>query len=247
LLFILSLLACKTSKIIEKGPLPNRTKQEISTALFSHNVPFEWFSAKADVEIDSPEFNESGDLNLRLRKDEKIWLQIKKFSIEGFRGLINKDSFYLINRLEKTFVSEEIKTFQLLFGADLAFEDIQQMVVGNIFLPKENEITTYIQEGENCKLSANTSGFNVIYTFNAFDLKLISVMFTDRSGRKVIVDYSDYKKKGKNTFAFNKKLTFQTLDQGISVLNIKITELELNVEKTMPFDIPSHYEKTKLN
>ncbi len=239
-------LACKTTKKIETGPPPIRTQDEIMAALQKRNLDFKWFTAKGDAEFDSAELAGSGTIQLRIKKDSLIWLQGKKFGIEGFRGIINKDSFYMANRLEKYYIGESNKSFTTSFSINLEFEDMQQLLVGNVFLPSSEEVASYIQQGKDCKLVSNTSGYNITYTMNAFDMQLYTMCIADRGGRKINVAFDDYRKHSKTKVPYSRNFTFQSLGQPPYFLNVKVDELEVDVQKPMPFTLPTHYKRSRI-
>ncbi len=244
-LFTLLFEACKTTKNLNTGTPPVRSQKEIFDALQTRNLNFTWFAATAAASFDSPELGGSGTVVLRIKKNELIWMQGKKFGIEGFRGIINKDSFYMVNRLEKNYYAEKNNTIEKSFGLELGFEDLQQLLVGNIFLPELNEVNKYTQKDKDCILTTNNSSYNIVYVLNAFDLTLYNVSITDRQGRKINVNFEDYKKLGKHLIPYTRSMTFQPLGEPSSFLNIKIDELEINKEKSMNFSLPSHYERAR--
>ncbi len=246
LIAITFIFSCKTTKIIEKGPPPIRTQKETLQALQKRNFEFNWFAAKGDAEFESAHLAGSGTMQLRIKKDSLIWLQGKKFGIEGFRGIVNKDSFYMANRLDKYYISEAISSFMDNFGIDLEFEDMQQLLAGNVFIPVEDEITSFSQEGKNCKLICNTASYNISYIINAFDMHLYTLVIADRAGHKIYLSLDDYRKFGKSKVPYSRSFTFQAIGQPPYFLNVKVDELELDVVKQMPFTLPTHYRRLRL-
>lgn len=245
-MLLILMIGCKTSKKLEQGPPPARSQQEVMEALMKRNIDFSWFSAKGDADFDSETMAGSGTITLRIKKDSLIWMQGKKFGIEGFRGIINKDSVYMVNRLEKYYIGEDIKSLHSSFGLDLDFQDVQQLLAGNVFLPSTDEITSYVQEGKDCKLTSLTAGYNITYTCSAYDLQLYDMMVSDNRGHKINVSLSDYRKFGKIKVPYIRNITFQSMGDGPYFLNVKVEELEVNEEKQMPFTLPSHYRKMRL-
>jgi Domain of unknown function (DUF4292) len=245
-LFFVLTTGCKTTKNLEQGPPPARSQKEVMDALLKRNIDFTWFAAKGDADFDSETMAGSGTIALRIKKDSLIWMQGKKFGIEGFRGIINKDSVYMVNRLEKYYIGEAIKSLHSSFGLDLDFQDIQQLLAGNVFLPSQEEIKSYVQEGKDCKLSSNTAGYNITYTCSAYDLQLYTMIISDNRGHKINVSLSDYRKFGKIKIPFTRNFTFQSLGDTPYFLNVKVDELEVNEEKQMPFTLPTHYKKMRI-
>lgn len=242
---IVFLASCKTSKNLYKGPPPQRSQQDVNEALNKRNIDFQWFSAKAGGDFESPQFGGSGSMQLRIKKDSLIWMIGKKFSIEGFRTIINKDSFYVVNRLEGFYAAEQIKSINRMFGLKMQFEDMQQLLAGNVFLPDAKDIHSYTQENEQCVMTASIDEYHVSYVVNAYDLSLTHFEFKDRYNRKVIANFSNYKKLNKSIVPYFRKYEFYDASSIVAKLEIDVDEIEINTPKSMIFSIPSHYERVR--
>ena len=249
LFFYLSVLvlvaSCKTSKNLYEGPPPIRNQQELMESLSKRNIEFNWFSAKAGGDFESPQFGGSGSMQLRIRKDSLIWMVGKKFSIEGFRTIINKDSFYTVNRLEGFYSAESLTSINRMFGMKMQFDDMQQLLAGNVFLPNENDIESFKQENEQCIILAKIDEYKVSYVVNAYDLSLTHFEFKDRQGRKVIANFSNYKKLNKTKVPYFRKYEFYDSSSIVAKLEVDIDEIEIDVPKSTIFSIPSHYERIR--
>ena len=237
--------SCKTSKNLYEGPPPQRSQQEVQEALNKRNIDFHWFSAKAGGDFESPQFGGSGSMQLRIKKDSLIWMIGKKFSIEGFRTIINKDSFYVVNRLERFYAAEQINSINRMFGMKMHFDDMQQLLAGNVFLPEMKDINSFTQNNEQCILSANIDEYKVSYVVNAYDLNLTHFEFKDRYNRKVIANFSNYKKLNKTLVPYFRKYEFYDASSIVAKLEIDVDEIEINAPKSMIFSIPSHYERVR--
>jgi hypothetical protein len=188
----------------------------------------------------------SGSIQLRIKKDSAIWMVGKKFSVEGIRTFINKDSFFILNRLEKTFIAESISETASTFGIELSFEDLQELFVGNMFIPTETEISSFAQKEEKVKLIANTQSLNTEYTFNAYDMTLEQVNISDRSGHSIVMKLGNYKKIKKQLIAHDKEISFSSITGDSGQLSISFTEIELDIEKSLIFDLPLRYKRIRL-
>ncbi|MBK8702075.1 MAG: DUF4292 domain-containing protein [Saprospiraceae bacterium] len=247
-LVMISMFSCKSSsRLINKGIPPQRNKEEVVKALATRNIAFTWFSARADARLESPEESGSGSLNLRIKKDSLVWLMGKKFSIEGFRSVINKDSFFLINRLKKYFNAESNVELTRSFGLELNFDDLQNLLAGNIFLPQDDEITAYSQKGSLCTIDASVGNWKIRYLIDAYSLYLTGVTITDGSQRVIEVNLGNYKKHKKlPLMAYDRHYIFHNSPAEAVTLQLKIEEVEVDVVKSLNFDIPLHYDRLRI-
>ena len=218
-LLIVAILAlftsCKSTSGLHKGTPPSRTKDEVLKALNLHNIDFTWFAAKANAHFESESLSGSGSLQLRIRKDSLVWMTGKKFSIEGFRSIINKDSFYLVNRIEKYYHAEANRSLTRTFGIDLSFEDVQHLLAGNMFLPGKNDSTYFSKtDGGFYYYSGDIDFDKHGKTFKIFG-SLDSCVFCPRLATATpLYSYESYyiKKDGRNWIVntnYQKNLTFR--------------------------------------
>lgn len=247
ILLVAGFSACSPASRLKDGPAPVRSKSEVLQALSKHNIDFTWFAAKADAHFESSSLSGSGALQLRIRKDSLVWMTGKKFSIEGFRSIINRDSFFMVNRLEKYYHAEDNRMLSRTFGIDLNFEDVQHLLAGNMFLPNPGDSTYFAQNTDKCILSTQMSNLSIVYCLDARTLQLSTVDITDVKGRKIEMVLGNYKKtKNLPSLPYDRKYTFKEPGNETSVLDIKIDEVELNVAKSVNFNIPSHYDRLRI-
>jgi hypothetical protein len=169
----------------------------------------------------------------------------KKFSIEGFRTIINKDSFYVVNRLERFYTEEPLDEIYKMFGMKVEFEDMQQLLAGNVFLPDVTQVNNYIQTGSNCKLTANIDIYDVTYVLDAYDLHLSELEIKDQTGRKTKALFDEYKKLNNTKVPYIRKYSFYDETRIVAKLDVDVNEIEIDIPKTMIFSIPSHYERVR--
>jgi hypothetical protein len=239
-------ISCKTGKIIgKKSYFPDRSIEEITEALYKRNVKYEWFNVKASAEFDSPQIGGSGSVTLRVKKDSIVWMVGKKFSIEGFRSLITTDSIYAINRLEHTYQAESIENLKKIFALNFNFSELQELLVGNILLPSEEKLEI-TQDSNEIIVKTTIKDIRIKYVLEKSTLLVINSSFTDRYGNTANVQFLDYRKHGKCQLPFTRNYSFTDTQLNSYLLNLEIKEIELNIEKSVIFNIPSHYERVRL-
>lgn len=94
---------------------------------------FEWLTAKMDIEAQSNEqyFNDlSGQL--RMRKDSIIWLNVTAtMGMEVLRVKISNDSVWILNRLEKSYLSEPLDIIAAQLGIPVSLPLVQALLLDN--------------------------------------------------------------------------------------------------------------------
>lgn len=105
---------------------------------------FEWLTASMDIQTEGNgmDFDDlSGQL--RIRKDSIVWLSITAtMGVEVLRAKISNDSVWLLNRLEKTYLTEPLDSFFAQWGIPLNLPLVQTLLLDNNegLPPVENQI-----------------------------------------------------------------------------------------------------------
>ncbi len=241
LLVIIS--ACSTKRKLEIGPIPDRTKAEIYQSLIDRNIDFEWFSGKAKTQLETPEESVSGTMNIRVKRDSAALVAVSKFGIEAARIFIDKNDYTVLYRLEGVYETNPIDKLSKIFSVGASFEDIQQLMFGNVILADSSDMKLskdsiyYIAD-------AKVDGLKLSYYVNGYTLALDKMVVQDVKGRIATTIYSDYKPVGKHGLVAHERfLTFPFSNTESGSINISFSEFDINVKKEFKFSIPSRYER----
>lgn len=131
---IVFLHACTLQRNLVAGKPNNHlnTNKIIDSVMFQE-IMFSYFNSKLSVDIESASINESFTVNLKIRKDSLIWMDVKKAAISIARVAITKDSIKLIMRYGEgegyyprsfNFINEQ-------FDTELDFIMLQDLLTAN--------------------------------------------------------------------------------------------------------------------
>ena len=108
----------------------------------AHAASYEWMSAKMNGELKTE--NVETALNsqlstlsftgtLRMRRDSTIWISASALmGIENVRALITQDSVFLINRMNQTYLAENLEeTCRGVSLPPMTVQDFQAVLLGN--------------------------------------------------------------------------------------------------------------------
>jgi hypothetical protein len=246
---VLGSLGCRSTKNSTVNlPLKQRSQEEAVKALQSRYLPFKFMNIKASAEFEALGMGGSGSMNLRIKKDSLIWMQGKKLGIEGFRGVIKKDSFIMVNRIEGNYYCEPNEAISSMFGVNFEFEDLQELMAGNIIGFSDEEISAYQQIDDKCYLIINNAKYNIIYILDARSFLLSGIVLKDRAGNSAKAEFREYKQipKSKQVTPYSRNYYFSSREGDQGKMEINISEVELNIEKSLIFNLPSHYDRLRL-
>jgi hypothetical protein len=248
LIVIILSTTCKSNKKITLAPAKIRTQQEVVASIQRRNIDFNFLAIRGTADFEALGMGGSGTLQLRIKKDSLIWIQGKKLGIEGFRGVINVDSFTMVNRLDRSYYYEPNDAISSIFGVEFTFDEIQQLMAGNILPFTENDVTHYQQMDNLCTMILNNAAYNITLTIDAYTLQLKEYALKDRNGNTALAKFDDYKSTNKTKVLtpFSRNYYFKSRDGDQGKIEINISELELNIEKSLIFNLPLHYDRLRL-
>ncbi len=237
------LSACSTKKKLERGAVPTRSKAEIYQSLVDRNIDFEWFSGKAKTQLETPDESVSGTMNIRVKRDSAALVAVSKFGIEAARVLIDKKHYTVLYRLEGVYETNPIDKLSKVFSVAASFEDIQQLMFGNVILADSSEMMLH-KDSIYYIVDAKVDGLLLSYYVNGYTLALDKMVIEDTKGRVATTIYSDYRRVGKHgNIAYERNLTFPFSNTESGNINISFSEFDINVPKEFKFSIPARYER----
>lgn len=240
---VLLLSSCRAKKVIMSGPAPIYSDGEIIQSLEDRNVSWDWLISKAGINIDSPSEKVGGTMYLRMKRDSVIWIMVKKFGVEAVRAQITPDSFQIVYRLDRSFDEGRIEDLMYHYQLDFGFEDMQQMMFGNVMLPDSTH--TKVKQTESVHLVSGVSGdLKLTYSLDPYQLLLQRILINDSRNRDVDIQYLDYREVedfGKIPFERRYIMPYSTTET--ASLQLEFKDFEINKPRAIKFSIPSHYEK----
>lgn len=211
--------------------------------LLDNAVDANWLGARAKISYDDEYGGETFSANIRLRKDSVIWMNFKKFSIEGARVLITPDSIFVIDRINGQYIAKPFSYAQQEYSLPVGFQGLQAMLLGNpVFFSKETEAGV---DSTRYTLSQKTENLQTKYWLESPDMLLRRFLIDDfRNKRTMDVASSDYRQlDDKQLFSHVRSLNLKSSDLGKMNVTIEFSKVEVNVPQEMKFEVPDGYKK----
>lgn len=233
--------SCSTSKI----PVFTKTfsQEEVVAALLRHNHEFAWFQGKATAMIRTSRESQTVKVVIRMEKDSATWFQVKKFEVEAFRMLVTPDEYTILNRLESSYMTGSMDNIREMAGMDISFEDLQNLLFGNIVLPEGDSIDMK-QDGEFVIVEFSSGEWQIQYSLDKKQLRIREARIFNEEGKELQVGFESYKKLANGMMMAHVRTIRFPEEPGVQgVLRLDFTEMEVNVPKELKFVVPSHYRE----
>jgi len=215
---------------------PKNAKELISKVNLKNNSP-EWLALKGRVRLMLEKGNEvSLGISIRVRKDSLIWASVAApFGIELFRAVLTKDSVYYINRANKTYFVKPIAHISKIIKTDIAFNEIQQMIIANPKIVKNK----YSFDRINNDFMLSTQDY--IYTISNF-YRIRQGVLIDKEN-SLIYTYSNFS--FENDFPEQLELIVKSSSENDLNLKLNYSKVVFDQQQQTPFKIPSSYVEAK--
>lgn len=225
------------------------SQQLIKNALVKlgeNRIEFQTFSAKVDVDYrggDDKHYDVNA--NLRMYKDSLIWASVNAvFGIEAMRMLITKDSIFLLNKLNKTYLVRSIDYLQEVTSLPLTLSTLQNLLLGNPVFVDSANMVSYSNDNNTIALLSIGKTFKNLITINGNSNVLVHSKLDDidiARSRTADLNYDDYENKKGRSFSSKRRITVAEKNKLDISLNFK--QYEFNDDVNFPFSIPKNYQK----
>ncbi|MCS6819770.1 MAG: DUF4292 domain-containing protein [Chitinophagales bacterium] len=244
-----SIITSKTEKIISQPDTlalaPDITIQADSSLrkLKSFNLEFDYLSMRCKTSLEEGEQKQEFTANFRMKKDSALWVSITgTMGIEAARIMITKDSFFLINKLSKSYITQPLADASALVPMNISVSGLQQLFVG---------VPVFLPEAEVRSFQADT--FEIIRVQNAAVMQTISVdqknytvkeiLLADRTQRQdVRINFEKHIPIGEKWLPLYRKIIINRGAQKMQ-LELETIKYSLNEKLSFPFEIHENYRR----
>jgi len=242
----LFLTSCKTTKGIKDN---NKTiklnKETIISNHYAKKSIFTTLKASLKVNLKTAEKEETVEANVRLLKDQKIWISISKFGYTGAKILITPETVQYYNKQDKVYFDGDFSLLSNWLGTDLSFQQLQAVLLGETMFPLD--ATQYKREIlDNGYLLIPKKQEPLIEHFITINPSNFKIKVQEIAQPKLIrilnIDYNSYQNVSQQLLPLliNLSLVDKTSETQVA---ITYKNISLNQELRYPFNIPTNYKE----
>jgi hypothetical protein len=194
---------------------------------------------------------------LRIQNNIRIWISIRPvMAIEANRILIEKDSIYILDRLNQSYYFGDYTYFKKKFKLNLSYDAIQSFLEGNIFFypdrlsRSEYSINDTIFEGKEVALLKREAhdGDSMIHEMYVQKDSLLmqsNILRSTSTNEFIQIIYRKHKKfeEKEHINLFSIQGMF---DEEPFICRIEIENVAFEKEMNFPFNVPKNYTIMKL-
>lgn len=246
-----------------KCRLDYKNAKALSRYVKENEFKFDWISAKANVESNVDNKEESFDIRVKMRRDSAILVSIQYLlGLEVAKVLVTRDSVKFVNYIQKTYFKGDFNYINDLLNADLDYDLVQAVLFGNSaeFHDDESKLKP-VTDRQNCHYMLSTERkrrLRKIQTGNS-DLKnalqtltlkpdnykIIKNEFIDpATNRMFIANYSQFMQKDSVFAPYH--VDIDIVAQKKATIKIDYVRIEKNTPQKLHLNIPGKYDPIQI-
>jgi hypothetical protein len=218
--------------------------RNIVDSLHNQRIDFSTFSAKMKVEYEGKESADQATAYVRIKRDSIIWMSLTgALGIEGYRLLINKDSFMLMNKLQKTVQYRSITYLQEITQVPFDFNSLQDLIIGNpVFI--DSNVVSYKNTNHELLILMVGNIFKNLLTIENKNYLVRHSKLDDVNpirNRTCDLTYDNYENNGNFSFSTNRRISIA--EKSKLDINVEFKQYSFNKPQDYPFNIPKNYKR----
>ena len=245
LILLITLISCKTKKVVAKTNAKETiTSEKIIENHYNNKKDFSTLIIKSSVKYNDDKQSQSVVADIRIKKNEIIFVSIRFLGITMAKALITPDKVKFYEKIGGKYFEGDFTILSQWLGTDLDFNKVQNLFIGQALddLSKEkytNTIEDKMYKLENI-LDANTRK-TFFFESDKFLLKKQEITQLSKQ-RQLQVIYPDYKEFTEAILPNSIRIDAIQEDKRTNI-NIEYNSVSFNEELTFPYSVPDGYER----
>ncbi len=237
-------LAKKEVKVIDSMVKKTIEPQKIDDAelkLVTEDLNFNYLKAKSKIVWKTQQNQDTYTVDIRMKKDSLIWVNISQTGITGATGLFSKSKVQFYQKINGEYFNLTYDSVSVLMGFKVDYLILQSLIVGNQPYKKNN--SRVIRENENIILKQQEGRINIDNMVGP-NRKLKKILVNDvPTSNKMTMDFEEFTLLNQVLFPFSSQINLDVKDKDNKSVNtlitIKYSKVELlDTPLEFPFKVP---------
>ena len=237
-------LAKKDVKVIDSMVKKTIEPQKIDDEelkLVTEDLNFNYLKAKSKIVWKTQQNQDTYTVDIRMKKDSLIWVNISQTGITGATGLFSKSKVQFYQKINGEYFNLTYDSVSVLMGFKVDYLILQSLIVGNQPYKKNN--SRVIRENENIILKQQEGRINIDNMVGP-NRKLKKLLVNDvPTSNKMTMDFEEFTLLNQVLFPFSSQINLDVKDKDNKSVNtlitIKYSKVELlDTPLEFPFKVP---------
>lgn len=210
--------------------------------IYNKRISYTTFSCKAKVNFTGPEDKQDFTANIRLKKDTAIWVDITGLGgmVHAARVYITRDSFFMINYLQKTGQKLALKDVGKVLPTQVDFTTLQNLIIGEPL--RAGNIRDVAVLGNSWLLRVQDDSYIQMLNYSKADNTLTNsqVNTLAPNGPEAVLQYNSFEDVGGRKMSMSRNVHI-TNGNDKFLLEMDLQNAEFDKQLDMPFSIPKSF------
>jgi hypothetical protein len=252
LILVVVLASCKTKKTVVEQSVAKETvvdnmAKEIIEKHYENKVDFQMVSIRSTADYEDQKQSISIGADIRIKKDEIIWINLKFFGIPMAKALITPTRVSYYEKANGTYFDGNYSILTKMLGTDLDFQKVQNLLLGRPVddLTKEVFIAEIVTNLFQLKLKKQAD-IEKLFRFETANYLLKEQFINQISkNRNVLVTYPSFT--NQDNILLPTGISIIANQQNQVKINVEYKKITFNEALSYPYSIPDGYSQIKID
>jgi hypothetical protein len=249
--FVLIVLvsACKAKKsVTELAANEELAATKVVQEHYKNELNFKTINIRSSARYEDDKNMQSVAADIRMIKDEKIWINVKLLGFPVAKALITPAKVSYYEKVNHTYFEGNFEVLSNWLGTDLDFQKVQNLLLGKALddLSKTQYVASI--EDDLYKLTEKIKSplTEKEYFFEAANFLVKKEKVVQKAeNRSLEIDYPSFGKY--NGMFLPNEIFLKAIQDDKVTIEIQYKNITFDEDLSMPFSIPSGYDEVKIN
>ena len=245
---IVFLIGCKSKQSVATAAANDNIEvTKIINGHYKNEHDFSTLNIRANAKYEDEKQSHSMNADIRIKKDEIIWINIKFLGIPMAKAMITPTKVSYYEKINNTYFEGDFSMLSNWLGTDLDFNKVQNLFLGKAIddLTKDKWVSEVVEKMFKLSLP-NSSDIAKEFYFEGANYLLKKETITQASkNRSLEIRYPSFKEE-KGMFLPN-EINIKAEQKDKVTIDIEYKNTTFNENLSYPFSIPSGYTAIEIN
>lgn len=245
---IVFLIGCKSKQTVAIGNANENTEvSKIIKGHYKNQHDFKTLNIRANAKYEDEKQSHSMNADIRIKKDEIIWINIKFLGIPMAKAMITPIKVSYYEKINNTYFEGDFSMLSNWLGTDLDFNKAQNLFLGKAIddLTKDQWVSEVVEKMFKLSLP-NDSDISKEFYFEGGNYLLEKGTINQASkNRNLEIRYPSYKEE--NGIFLPNEINIKAEQKDKLTIDIEYKNTTFNENLSYPYSVPSGYTAVEIN
>lgn len=245
---IVFLIGCKSRQTVATATVnDNMEVIKVINGHYQNKHDFSTLNIRANAKYEDEKQSHSMNADIRIKKDEIIWINIKFLGIPMAKAMITPTKVSYYEKINNTYFDGDFSLLSNWLGTDLDFNKVQNLFLGKALddLTKDRWISEVVEKMFRLSSPKSSDVSEEFYFEGANYLLKKETIHQASKNRNLEIRYPSYKEE--NKMFLPNEINIKAEQKDKVTIDIEYKHTTFNEKLSYPFSIPSGYTAIKIN